>query len=104
MQFVSPLESAHIYSEKLVHLPHCYFVNDYKQSNRDVLDPQNNLKRSDYGLPEDKFLFCCFNQLYKMDPQTFGRWCNILKRVPNCALWLLRFPAAGESRLKSCEL
>lgn len=101
---MSPFENAPIYSEKLVHLPYCYFVNDYKQSNRDVLDPQNAPKRSDYGLPEDKFLFCCFNQLYKMDPQTFGRWCSILKRVPNSALWLLRFPAAGESRLKSCKI
>lgn len=31
LQFVSPTQSAHIYSEKVVHLPHCYFVNDYKQ-------------------------------------------------------------------------
>jgi predicted O-linked N-acetylglucosamine transferase (SPINDLY family) len=31
LQFVSPSSYAHIYSEKLVHLPHCYFVNDYKQ-------------------------------------------------------------------------
>ncbi|KAF3674325.1 hypothetical protein FXO38_05287, partial [Capsicum annuum] len=46
-------------------------------------------KRSDYGLPEDKFLFACFNQLGKMDPEIFMTWCNILKRVPNSALWLL---------------
>ncbi|KAE8720235.1 putative UDP-N-acetylglucosamine--peptide N-acetylglucosaminyltransferase SEC [Hibiscus syriacus] len=56
-EFVSPLRYAHIYSEKLVHLPHCYFVNDYKQKNRDVLDPNCQHKRSDYGLPEDKFIF-----------------------------------------------
>lgn len=31
VQLVSPHEYAHIYSEKIVHLPHCYFVNDYKQ-------------------------------------------------------------------------
>ncbi|KAL6345170.1 hypothetical protein AAG906_013654 [Vitis piasezkii] len=100
-EFVSPLCYAHIYSEKLVHLPHCYFVNDYKQKNRDVLDPNCQHKRSDYGLPEDKFIFACFNQLYKMDPEIFNTWCNILKRVPNSALWLLRFPAAGEMRLRS---
>ncbi|KAK5786129.1 hypothetical protein PVK06_040758 [Gossypium arboreum] len=100
-EFVSPLCYAHIYSEKLVHLPHCYFVNDYKQKNRDVLDPHCQHKRSDYGLPEDKFIFACFNQLYKMDPEIFNTWCNILKRVPNSALWLLRFPAAGETRLRA---
>uniref|UniRef100_A0A0E0CC33 protein O-GlcNAc transferase n=1 Tax=Oryza meridionalis TaxID=40149 RepID=A0A0E0CC33_9ORYZ len=101
IQFVSPLKFSHIYSEKLVHLPHCYFVNDYKQKNRDVLGPVCPHKRADYGLPEDKFIFACFNQLYKMDPDIFNTWCNILKRVPNSALWLLRFPAAGEMRLRA---
>ncbi|XP_042395880.1 probable UDP-N-acetylglucosamine--peptide N-acetylglucosaminyltransferase SEC isoform X2 [Zingiber officinale] len=100
-EFVSPTHLSHIYSEKLVHLPHCYFVNDYKQKNRDVLVPISRHKRADYGLPEDKFVFACFNQLYKMDPDIFNTWCNILKRVPNSALWLLRFPAAGETRLRA---
>ncbi|KQJ99507.1 probable UDP-N-acetylglucosamine--peptide N-acetylglucosaminyltransferase SEC [Brachypodium distachyon] len=100
-EFVSPSCYAHIYSEKLVHLPHCYFVNDYKQKNRDCLNPVLPHKRSDYGLPEDKFIFACFNQLYKMDPEIFDRWCNILKRVPNSALWILRFPAAGETRVRA---
>ncbi|PON95534.1 N-terminal acetyltransferase A, auxiliary subunit [Trema orientale] len=100
-EFVSPSRFAHIYSEKIVHLPHCYFVNDYKQKNCDVLDPNCQVKRSNYGLPEEKFIFACFNQLYKMDPDIFNTWCNILKRVPNSALWLLRFPAAGEMRLRN---
>ncbi|KAI3470078.1 hypothetical protein Pfo_026741 [Paulownia fortunei] len=100
-EFVSPMCYSHIYSEKIVHLPHCYFVNDYKQKNLDVLDPSCQPKRSDYGLPEDKFIFACFNQLYKMDPEIFTTWCNILKRVPNSALWLLRFPTAGEMRLRA---
>ncbi|XP_074589523.1 uncharacterized protein LOC141845357 [Curcuma longa] len=100
-EFVSPTRLSHIYSEKLVHLPHCYFVNDYKQKNRDILVPISRHKRADYGLPEDKFVFACFNQLYKMDPDIFNTWCNILNRVPNSALWLLRFPAAGETRLRA---
>ncbi|XP_057499292.1 probable UDP-N-acetylglucosamine--peptide N-acetylglucosaminyltransferase SEC isoform X2 [Actinidia eriantha] len=100
-EFVSPTQFSHIYSENLVHLPHCYFVNDYKQKNRDVLDPNCQPKRSDYGLPKDKFIFACFNQLYKMDPEIFATWCNILKRVPNSAIWFLRFPAAGEMRVRT---
>ncbi|VAH31544.1 unnamed protein product [Triticum turgidum subsp. durum] len=100
-EFVSPTRYAHIYSEKLVHLPHCYFVNDYKQKNCDVLSPVCPHKRSDYGLPKDKFIFACFNQLYKMDPEIFDTWCNIVKRVPNSVLWLLRFPATGEMRVKA---
>ncbi|KAG0489827.1 hypothetical protein HPP92_006690 [Vanilla planifolia] len=74
-----------------------YLITDEK--NQDVLDRVCRHKRSDYGLPEDKFLFACFNQLYKIDPEIFHTWCCILKRVPNSALWLLRFPAAGEKRL-----
>ncbi|KAK3013684.1 hypothetical protein RJ639_009167 [Escallonia herrerae] len=76
-----------------------YLVTDEK--NRDVLDPSCLHKRSDYGLPDNKFIFACFNQLYKMDPEILMTWCNILKRVPNSALWLLRFPAAGEMRLRA---
>lgn len=44
------------------------------QKNRDVLDPNCQHKRTDYGLPEGKFLFGCFNQLYKMDPEIFTTW------------------------------
>ena len=51
--------------------------------------------RSQYGLPDDAVIFCNFNQLYKIDPETFQCWCRILKRVPKSYLWLLRFPAAG---------
>ncbi len=36
-------------------------------------------------------------QLYKYDPETFTTWCNILRRVPNSVLWLLRFPPYGAS-------
>ncbi|XP_054160529.1 UDP-N-acetylglucosamine--peptide N-acetylglucosaminyltransferase 110 kDa subunit-like [Oppia nitens] len=55
--------------------------------------------RQQYGLPEDAIVFCNFNQLYKIDPQTLRTWCNILKRVPNSVLWLLRFPSVGEENI-----
>lgn len=51
-------------------------------------------------LSADTVIFCNFNQLYKIDPFIFSRWLDILKAVPNSILWLLRFPAAGESCLK----
>ncbi len=38
---------------------------------------------------------CCS---YKFDPETFGAWCGILRRVPDSVLWLLRFPPYGEVR------
>uniref|UniRef100_T1JCD7 protein O-GlcNAc transferase n=1 Tax=Strigamia maritima TaxID=126957 RepID=T1JCD7_STRMM len=55
--------------------------------------------RLQYGLPEDEVVYCNFNQLYKIDPATLRMWVNILKRVPRSVLWLLRFPAVGESNV-----
>eukprot|EP00595_Chromulina_sp_UTEXLB2642_P001379 CAMPEP_0196763636 /NCGR_PEP_ID=MMETSP1095-20130614/4456_1 /TAXON_ID=96789 ORGANISM="Chromulina nebulosa, Strain UTEXLB2642" /NCGR_SAMPLE_ID=MMETSP1095 /ASSEMBLY_ACC=CAM_ASM_000446 /LENGTH=224 /DNA_ID=CAMNT_0042117251 /DNA_START=1983 /DNA_END=2660 /DNA_ORIENTATION=- len=55
--------------------------------------------REQYGISEDAFVFCNFNQLYKIDPSIFDIWMRILKRVPNSILWLLRFPAAGEENI-----
>uniref|UniRef100_A0A914X6Z0 protein O-GlcNAc transferase n=1 Tax=Plectus sambesii TaxID=2011161 RepID=A0A914X6Z0_9BILA len=52
--------------------------------------------RQQYGLPEDAVVYCNFNQLYKIDPPTLTMWVEILKRVPNSVLWLLRFPYHGE--------
>ena len=43
-------------------------------------------------MPEDKFIFANFNQLYKLDPITFKVWIGILKQVDNSILWLLEYP------------
>lgn len=90
----------HCYTEKLALMPNCYFVNDYKQAHRDVLDKANLPSRTEFGLPEDRIIYSCSNQLYKYDPETFTTWCNILKRVPNSVLWLLRFPPYGEPNIR----
>lgn len=55
--------------------------------------------RQQYGLPEDAIVYCNFNQLYKIDPVTMKMWVNILKKVYNSVLWLLRFPAHGEANI-----
>lgn len=57
--------------------------------------------RQQYGLPEDAVVYCNFNQLYKLDPATLRMWVNILQRVPNSVLWLLRFPAVGEAHVQA---
>lgn len=90
------------YTEKIAYMPHSYFVNDHRQSSRYVLDPHDpdQHNRAHYGVPEDAFVFCNFNQLFKIDPQVFDTWCSILKRVPNSILWLLRFPPAGEANIR----
>lgn len=86
-----------LYSEKVIYMPYSYFINDYKNSCRFVMEPDHlRPTRRSQGLPEDKFIFANFNQLYKIDPSTFTRWMNILKRVPDSVLWLLEYPADGK--------
>ena len=75
---------AAVYSEKLVTLPHTYQPNDRK---RRIAD--QSFSRRDFGLADDQFVFCCFNNSYKILPETFGRWMRILKAVEGSALWLL---------------
>ena len=58
------------------------------------------VSRKMYGIPEDKFVYCNFNQLYKIDPEIFDIWCSILKKVHNSVLWLNRFPPAGEENIR----
>merc|ERR1719391_530212 len=55
--------------------------------------------RQQYGLPDDAIVYCNFNQLYKIDPATLKMWVNILLRVPNSVMWLLRFPQVGETNI-----
>ncbi len=110
---VAPPKTHHCYSEALALMPNSYFVNDYKQSGpRTALMgwPDNPCvsgrgaesapTRASLGLPEDAFVFYCCNQLYKLDPETFKMWCNILRCVPTGVLWLLGFPPAGEAHLR----
>merc|ERR1712172_75337 len=55
--------------------------------------------RQQYGLPDDAIVYCNFNQLYKIDPATLRMRVNILNRVQNAVLWLLRFPQVGETNI-----
>lgn len=98
---VIPRHKREFYTEKVLSLPHSYFVTDHRQSSDQILLPPDRdvLNRNKYGIPEDKFVFCNFNQLYKIDPQIFEVWMNLLKRVENSVLWLLRFPPEAEENI-----
>ena len=90
------------YSEKAIYMPNSYFLNDYKQSSLQVFDSvERRPKRSDYGLPEDKFIFANFNQFYKLDPMTFEVWMDILKAVPDSVLWILEYPIDAKQNLQN---
>ena len=94
-QTVVPDECRKFYSEKIAILPNTYQVNDRK---RVISDKAFN--RSDVGLPSQGFVFCCFNNKYKITPHVFDRWMRILKQVEGSVLWLLEDNASSASNLK----
>ena len=58
--------------------------------------------RESLGLPpRPAVVFACANQLYKLDPATLRAWTRVLNSVPDSYLWLLRFPPAGEARVRA---
>ncbi len=81
--FVVPQSEQIYFREKLVHLPGTYQVND----SRHAISPKPTA-RSDWGLPEDDFVFCCFNNSYKLTPQFFDVWMNLLTTNPRSVLWM----------------
>jgi len=72
------------YSENFIYMPHCYQINDHTQE-----VSSKDWKKSDFGLPESSFIFCSFNQGYKIEPVMFNTWMNILRQAPEGVLWLL---------------
>ena len=94
--FIVPPDQQPFFTEKLVHLPGCYQVND---SQREI-SPRTP-SRAECGLPEDGFVFCSFNNSYKITPEMFDVWMGLLKAVPGSVLWLLegnRFAPANLRR------
>jgi protein O-GlcNAc transferase len=82
--FILPTDQQPFYDESIVHLPGCYQPNDTKRAIA-VRTPT----RGECGLPEEAFVFCCFNNSYKITPQMFAVWMRLLKALPGSVLWLL---------------
>jgi protein O-GlcNAc transferase len=72
------------YREKVVYLPHCYLPHD--ERGRAISD--RAFERSEFGLSEQSFVFCCFNNAYKFSPKRFRLWMKLLKAVEGSVLWL----------------
>ena len=81
---VIPKESRQYYTEKIVHLPHCYQAND---SSRKI--DGRKFSKKELGLPEEGFVFCCCNNSYKILPQMFDIWMRLLHSIPGSVLWLI---------------
>lgn len=82
------------FAERLVFLPHSYQINDVLTT----LPPAPS--RAEVDLPEGAFVFCSFNQIYKIEPVIFNAWMQILRAIPGGVLWLLQGNAPAQKRLR----
>jgi predicted O-linked N-acetylglucosamine transferase (SPINDLY family) len=92
---VTPPDHAEHYSEQLALLPHAYQPNDRK---RPIAEKPT---RAACGLPEEAFVFCGFNQSFKILPAVFDVWMRLLRETPNSVLWLLQSNPLAERNLKA---
>ncbi len=90
-----PKESRQYYTEKIVYLPNSYQVNDTKR-----VISKKVFFREELGLPATGFVFCCFNNNFKITPTTFDGWMRILKHVTGSVLWLLEDNATAACNLR----
>jgi predicted O-linked N-acetylglucosamine transferase (SPINDLY family) len=92
---VAPFEHQPFYMEKIVHLPDCYQVNDTKRK-----IAERTPTRQQAELPQQGFVFCCFNNNWKITPDVFGVWMRLLHAVEGSVLWLLGDNESTERNLR----
>lgn len=92
---VIPPGEERFYSEKVACLPESYWVNDSTVAIAERTPP-----RAELGLPEAGFVFCCFNNIYKLTPHLFEVWMRLLARLPGSVLWLLAHNPAATRNLR----
>lgn len=89
-----PQEFRDSFSEKILELTHCYLPRD-----NSVKPSVKALSKGEYGLPENGFVFCSFNHNFKITPNIFKRWMQLLKNVPNSVLWLMKLTKDAQANL-----
>jgi len=96
---IVPEASRSFYTEKVMMMPHSYQVNDRQRKVAEQV-----FTRAELGLPEEGFVFCCFNNNFKILPAMFDIWMRILKAVDKSVLWLLEDnPIAAANLRKEAE-
>ena len=91
--FLVPPAMAPFFSEKLVYIPVSY------QPNMHRLISEHFPSRAEYGLPDSVFVFCCFNNTYKVTAKIFAIWMRLLLAVPDSVLWLLECNPLAKTNL-----
>ncbi len=73
------------FAEKIAALPDTYYPTSYASG---FFATERRFSRAELGLPDEGFVFCCFNNNYKITPDVFDVWMRILRRVEGSVLWL----------------
>jgi len=94
-KYVLPPELALHFTEQPLYLPNCFQVNDRQRE----VGPRPT--RESLGLPQDAFVFCSFNNNFKITEQMFASWLRILQRVPHAVLWLVADHQAVRDNLRA---
>ena len=88
---VTPFELGAGFCEKIAQLPRTCWPTDPGLPEPEAVD------RAELGLPQEAFVFCCFNSNHKISPRVFESWARILHAVPNGVLWIRDgYPAMNE--------
>jgi protein O-GlcNAc transferase len=91
---IIPEENKKYYTENVLYLPDCYQPNDKKRKISPAI-----FSRAELGLPNDSFVFCSFNNNYKITPDTFSGWMRILHQAKGSVLWLFEDTAEATLNL-----
>jgi predicted O-linked N-acetylglucosamine transferase (SPINDLY family) len=92
---VLPPKAAKFYDEKVIWLPGSYQANDDRRA-----ISERTFTRAELGLPERGFVFCCFNNSYKITPVEFDIWMRLLGKIEGSVLWLLKSTDRAEANLR----
>ncbi len=82
-QVVIPTDSKKSFTEKIVYLPDCFLTDDSQR-----IASQKKYTKNDFGLPDQGFVFCCFNNSYKFNPKMVKAWSKILTEVKGSVFWV----------------
>ena len=94
-EIVIPVEQQCNFTEKVAYMPLCFMPND---SDRPISSP--GLSRRECNLPEDAFVFCCFNNSFKITRNMFKIWMSIMRKVDNSVLWLFHSSEEADAQLR----
>ncbi len=94
-EFLIPEAEQEFYDERIAYLPDSYQANDRRRE-ISTATPE----RDDLGLPRQGFVFCCFNNNWKITEPVFDVWMRLLDSVEGSVLWLLKDNPWAEENLK----